>query len=327
MKSITLPILVLLLTFVSQTANAENKSLLTESAYEWLQKIAAAPRQFNFRGTFVYSADGHMETSQITHRVDRKGEHEKIEVLDGMARIVYRNNDEMKCYMPNSKKIYTEKRWFRKFFPDLLPQPSEKIKQYYSIVIDKQVRIAGYDTQVIKLLPKDNLRYGYKFWVHIDSGLLLKAAVIDRKNTVEQFAFAQIEIGNEIEENLLDPELMQSSLDWKTINLSTIVLEDGELAWQLSELPVGFKKIAEMRRNLDGKSMVVDHIVLTDELATVSVFVEPIKENSSSPIPGFYSSRGAINIYVRELNNNKITTVGEVPLNTIKLIGDAVIVQ
>ena len=327
MKSITLPVLGLLLTFVFQTVNAENKSLPAESAYGWLQKIAAAPRQFNFRGTFVYSADGHMETSHITHRVDQKGEHEKIEVLDGIARIVYRNNDELKCYMPNSKKIYTEKRWFRKFFPDLLSQPSEKIREYYSIEIDKQVRIAGYDTQVLKLLPKDDLRYGYKFWVHIDSGLLLKAAVMDKKNTVEQFAFAQIEIGNEIEKNLLDPELVQASQDWKTINLSTVVLDDGELAWKLGGLPAGFEKIAEMKRNLDGKSMMVDHIVLSDELATVSIFVEPVKENSSSPIPGFYSSRGAINIYVRELKNNKITTVGEVPLNTIKLIGDAVFVQ
>ena len=330
MKSLTLSVLALLLTFVFQTVNAEDRAFSSEnaeSAYSWLEKIAAAPRQFNFRGTFVYSADGHMETSKITHSVNPEGEHEKIEVLDGMARIVYRNNDEMKCYMPHRKKIYTEKRWFRKFFPDLLPQPSERIKEYYSIETDKQERIAGFDSQVLMLTPKDNLRYGYRFWVHIDSGLLLKAAVMDKEDIVEQFAFAQIEIGDEIEENLLDPELRQASQDWKTINLSTVVLDEGELVWQFGELPVGFKKIAEMKRSLVGKSMMVDHIVLSDELATVSVFVEPVKENSSSPIPGFYSSRGAINIYVRELKNNKITTVGEVPLNTIKLIGDAVLVQ
>lgn len=330
MKSFTLTVLFFLLTLAFQALNAENQPLSSEGVertYGWLQKIATAPRQLNFRGTFVYSANGHIETSHITHRVDPEGEHEKIEVLDGMARIVYRNNDEMKCYMPHSKKIYTEKRWFRKFFPDLLPQPSEKIEEYYSIETDKQERIAGYDSQVLKLIPKDNLRYGYKFWVHIDSGLLLKAAVIDKEDVVEQFAFTQIEIGDEIEANLLDSELIQASQNWKTINLSTIVLDDGELAWQLGELPAGFKKIAEMKRNLVGKSLMVDHIVLSDELATVSVFVEPVKENSAMPIPGFYSSRGAINIYVREFKNNKITTVGEVPLNTIKLIGDAVSVQ
>ncbi|MCB1986091.1 MAG: MucB/RseB C-terminal domain-containing protein [Burkholderiales bacterium] len=328
MKNLTLPVLFFLFTFLIKVVNAESTPHSSESAaYGWLQKIAAAPRHLNFRGTFVYSANGHIETSKITHRVDLEGEHEKIEVLDGIARIVYRNNDEMKCYMPNSKKIYTEKRWFRKFFPDLLPQPSKRIKEYYTIETVTQERIAGYDSQVLRLMPKDSLRYGYKFWVHIDSGLLLKAAVIDKKDIIEQFAFTQIEIGDEIGTNLLDPALLKASQNWKTINLSTVVLVEGELAWQFGELPAGFEKVAEMKRNLVGKSMMVDHIVLSDELATVSVFVEPIKENSSSPIPGFYSSRGAINIYVRELRDNKITTVGEVPLNTIKLIGDAVFVQ
>ena len=45
------------------------------------------------------------------------------------------------------------------------------------------------------------------------------------------------------------------------------------------------------------------------------------------PVSGFFTSRGAINIYVRMLDENKITTVGEVPLETIKLIGDSVFKQ
>ena len=101
-------------------------------------------------------------------------------------------------------------------------------------------------------------------------------------------------------------------------------MNEGELKWQLGELPIGFDKIAEMKRRLAGKSTMVDHIVLSDELASVSVFIEPIEKNGSSSKVGFYSSRGAINIYVRELGNNKITTVGEVPLPTIKMIGDVV---
>ncbi len=324
MKNHILPVLLLLLIFAFQTVKAENQLQSSENAFDWLQKIATAPRQHNYSGTFVYYADSHMESSQITHKVDLEGEFEKIEVLDGLTRIVYRNNDEMKCYLPDSKRIYTEKRWFRKFFPDLLPQPSESINENYKIKVKKQERVAGYDCQVLMLVPKDNLRYGYKFWIHVDSGLLLKAVVMDKENIIEQFAFAQIEIDGEIDTSKLDPESIKTSKDWKTINLSTVLLDEGELAWQLGELPAGFKKVAEMKRNLVGKSVMVDHIVLSDELASVSIFIEPVKTDMPSPVPGFYSSRGAINIYVRELENNKITTVGEVPLNTIKLIGDAV---
>ncbi|MDR4514209.1 MucB/RseB C-terminal domain-containing protein [Nitrosomonas sp.] len=326
MKNPTLPAFSLLFLLVFQTAYAENQSQSNKRAYDWLQKIADAPRQLNYQGTFVYYADGHIETSQITHRVDRDDEYEKIEVLDGMSRIVYRYNDEMKCYIPNTKKIYTEKRWYRKFFPDLLPQLTARIQENYKIEVDRQERIAGHDAQLIKLIPNDNLRYGHEFWIDIDSGLLLKAVVVNKEDIIEQFAFAQLEIGGKVDENLLNPELM-SAQNWEKVDLTTLVLDEGELKWQLRELPAGFIKIAEMKRKLVGKSTMVDHIVLSDDLASVSVFIEPIQADVSSTVPGFYSSRGAINIYVRELMNNKITTVGEVPLNTIKLIGDAIFVR
>ncbi|SER08848.1 sigma-E factor negative regulatory protein RseB [Nitrosomonas sp. Nm51] len=326
MKYPALPAFSLLFVLAFQAVYAENQSQSNKYAHDWLQRIADAPRQLNYQGTFVYYADDHIETSQVTHRVDHDDEYEKIEVLDGKSRIVYRNNDEMKCYMPDSKKIYTEKRWHRKFFPDLLPQPTARIYENYKIEVDKQERIAGHDAQLIKLIPNDNLRYGHKFWVDIDSGLLLKAAVVDKKDIVEQFAFAQLKIGGNIDENLLNPELMTAT-NWKKVDLTTEVLTEGELKWKLKKLPAGFKKITEMRRKPVGKSSMVDHIVLSDDLASVSVFVEPIKADASPTVTGFYSSRGAINIYVREFNNNKITTVGEVPLNTIKLIGDAVFVK
>jgi len=313
--------------FLIQVANAENQIKKPENGFEWLLKISEAPRHYNFQGTFIYYADGHLETSRIIHKVDQSGEHERIEVLDGVPRIVYRDNDAMKCFLPENKKIYTEERWFRKFFPDLLPQPSEKIFDSYFFEKGKIERVAGYDSQLIKLVPKDNLRYGYKLWIDIDSGLLLKVAVIDKDEIIEQFAFADVEIGHEIDASLLKSSAVNVSDDWKTIKLSTYVLKEGELNWDLGTLPEGFKKVTEMKRNLVGKSFLVDHIVLSDELASVSVFVEPIEKESASPLPGFYSSRGAINIYVREMDDKKITTVGEVPLNTIKLIGDAVYLQ
>ncbi len=308
-------------------AYAENHAGDAEDGFEWLKKISSAPRQHNFQGVFIYYADSYMETSRIIHKVDQSGEHERIEVLDGLARIVYRNNDAMKCYLPDSKKIYMEERWFRKFFPDLLPQPTERIYEHYTYEKGKVERIAGLESQLIRLVPKDNLRYGYKFWIDIDSGLLLKVAVIDKNTVIEQFAFAQVEIGQAVDEHLLSIDSIGISDDWKTIKLLTFVLGDGELSWYLSELPAGFRKVTEMKRNLVGKSILVDHVVLSDELASVSVFVESIDKETSSLLPGFYSSRGAVNIYVRELEDKKITAVGEVPLNTIKQIGDAVYLQ
>ena len=77
-------------------------------------------------------------------------------------------------------------------------------------------------------------------------------------------------------------------------------------------------------QNFVGKPALVDHIALSDGIATVSIFVEPVFDKSSPPIPGFYSGHGAINVYIRTIGDRKITTVGEVPLETVREIGDAV---
>lgn len=320
-KTITLA---LLLTFCFQIALAQELPRSSQSALDWLKKMADAPRQHNYSGTFIYYADGHMETSRIFHKTDQSGEHEKIEVLDGISRIVFRNNDELKCYLPDSKKIYTEKRWFRKFFPDLLSQPFDGIDDNYFVKETRRERVSGHECQVLSLIPRDTLRYAHQFWIDIETGLLLKVAVMDGDEVIEQFAFAQLEIDGEIHSDLLKPDQSVITKEWKITDLVTSILEEGELKWQVKNLPYGFKKLIEMKRNLTDKSILVDHIALSDGLATVSIFIEPIIKDMPAPVPGFFTSRGAINIYVRTLGDNKITTVGEVPLETIKLIGDSV---
>ncbi len=317
---------VLLLVFLSVALPITAKDLpdSSEEALAWLQKVAQAPRKHNYLGTFIYYADEHMETSSIVHVVDDVGEREKIEILDGLQRIVVRNNDEMKCYLPDSKMVVTERRWLRKFFPDILPRPYGDLNNSYFVKIGKQERVSGYDCQVIILQPRDHLRYGQKLWVDIKTGLALKVAVMDGNEVIEQFAFAQLNIDEEVNSALLKSKYSDVSESWKTTNLMTSILENNALDWQVSNPPNGFKKVIEMKRHLAGKPEPVDHIALSDDFATVSVFIEPVLEGMPPPVTGFYSSRGAINIYVRTLDDNKITTVGEVPLETVKLIGDAV---
>ncbi len=318
--------LFLLLTFCFQATFAQELPRSSESALDWLKKMADAPRRHNFSGTFVYYGDSHIETSRIVHKVDKISERERIEVLDGAPRIVFRNNDEMKCYLPESKRIYTEKRWFRKFFPDILPQPFDNvIDENYYVKETRLERVTDHLCQVLSLTPRDSLRYGHQFWIDVETGLLLKAAVVNGSEIIEQFAFALLEIDGEIHPDLLKPNLSMVQEGWKVTDLITSFLNEGELKWQVMNLPAGFRKLVEMKRNLAEKTTLVDHITLSDGLAAVSVFIEPVTKDMPAPLPGFFTSRGAINIYVRILDDIKITTVGEVPLETIKLIGDSVI--
>ncbi|MFI4923477.1 MAG: sigma-E factor regulatory protein RseB domain-containing protein, partial [Burkholderiales bacterium] len=66
-----------------------------DDALSWLQKIATAAHELNYSGTFIYQYGIHTETSRIVHAVDSSGEHEKLEILDGLPREIIRNNDEV----------------------------------------------------------------------------------------------------------------------------------------------------------------------------------------------------------------------------------------
>ena len=315
----------LVISGIIQPVFAQHPSRSSPEALNWLQKIAAAPRQHNYIGIFVYSSGNHIETSRIIHLVDDEGEHEKSEVLDGAPREIIRNNDEMRCYLPERKTVVTEKRWLQKVFPALLPQPSSNLDDSYIVKKGGQERVSDYMCQVIELEPRDDKRYGHKWWVDPHTGLLLKAAVMDKNRVVEQFVFTQLKIGGEIDRELLKPKYSAKAAGWITTNLVSSTMGSGKLGWQVKDAPPGFRKVIEMKRNLSGKSMPVNHIALSDGIAAISVFIEPVSGQVSPPVEGLYHSRGAINIYTRTVADNIVTTVGEVPPATVMQIGDSVV--
>ena len=92
--------------------------------------------------------------------------------------------------------------------------------------------------------------------------------------------------------------------------------------WSIKpELP-GFKKVTEMKRTQGGSSE-VGHVVYSDGLAAVSVFIEPMANKTSLPQPGL-SRQGAINIYSRQIAEHLVTVVGEAPADSVKKIADSV---
>jgi sigma-E factor negative regulatory protein RseB len=307
-----------------QPVFAQHSPSSSPEALNWLQKIAAAPRQYNYVGTFIYSSGDHIETSRIIHFVNEDGEQERSEVLDGAPREIIRNNDEMRCYLPESKTVVTEKRWLRKVFPALLPQPLNNLDENYIVKKGGQERVSDYLCQVIELEPRDDKRYGQKLWVDIHTGLLLKAAVMDKDRVVEQFVFTALKIGGNVDKELLKSKYAGKAAEWRTTNLVSSTVGRGKLGWEVKDPPSGFKKIIEMKRHLSGKPAPVGHIALSDGLAAVSVFIEPVSKDFPPPSDGLYHSRGAINIYSRTVADNVVTTVGEVPPATVMQIGNSV---
>jgi len=308
---------VLLLALTAHAARADAEAL------SWLQRIHTATEKLSYTGTFVYRSGDQTETSRIVHVVGRNGARERLETLDGQRREIVRSGDEVKCYLPDSMTVKVDKQTDHMVFPKLLPGDLQDISEHYEVSKGEIERIAGYECQAIVLEPKDKMRYGRRLWADTSTGMLLKSQTLDEKNeVVEQFAFTQIAIGGKIDHGQLKSKFLAKSRDWNVENSGAVATSLARSGWTIKpELP-GFRKVTEMKRT-QGGSREVGHVVYSDGLAAVSVFIEPMAKKTSLPPPGL-SRQGAINIYSRQLDNHLVTVVGEAPAEIVRKLAESV---
>jgi len=294
---------------------------LAEDAAAWLSRTATAAQKQNYVGTIVYQHGGRFETSRLVHLNDRGNEVEKLVNLEGPAREVIRMNGEVRCYYPDAKIIRIEPRTFRNAFPSLSAQQQAALTDFYSFRMAERERVAGIETQAWVFEPKDGLRYGHKFWADAESGLLVKARIVDERNEViEQFAFTEILIGVKIDREQVNPTWAVTPPDWQVRQLGKGDAESKETGWTVTRVPPGFIKIVDGYRHLRGARDVA-HLVYSDGLVAVSVFIEPIGA-ASHPIG--ISRQGGINVVARQQDDNLITVLGEVPVATVRQIAHSV---
>lgn len=296
----------------------------------WLRKIQSGAKKLNYSGTFVYQQADQMRTSRIAHLNDGKNEIEKLEILDGIEREYIRRNEEISCYIPQTKTIVTEKRIASDVFPAIFASNPVEMAEHYNIKKAETGRVAGFECQAILLEPKDNFRYGYKLWAEKTSGLLLRAQTLNDKNdVVEQIAFTQISIGD------FDKSRVKSSFSntsgWRVENatMSQVAIPDWVIKW----VPPGFKKIREMKRLVQDAAASnsasagthvaqreVSQIVFSDGLAAISVFIEP---GTQSRTEGS-RQQGAMNIVGKRQGDFWLTIVGEVPAGAVKKVANSI---
>jgi len=295
----------------------------TAEALAWLRKIHDATEKLSYSGTFVYQQGDRMESSRIARLVDSGGAVERMEVVDGQAREIIRTKDGVRCYLPDSQTIKIDRSADRRSFPAVLPDQIGGLAKHYEITLGGQARVAGYDCQLVVLKPRDGLRYGYKLWADTRTGMLLKSRTLDENGeTVEQFRFTQLTLGGVTRERIKARNASRSR-DWRVDDAAVVPADLAGAGWivHADQLP-GFLKVVEVQRNLR-EAKPVRHVVYSDGLAAVSVFIEPLREGRE-PVRTGLASAGAINVFTREVANHLVTVVGEAPAASVQRIAGTV---
>lgn len=294
---------------------AENLS--SQDALRVLERVARAPALTAFQGVYVQQHGEYMETIRVCHVVDAGVVSERRETLDGPPREMVRRGDQVSVYLPEGGRTKSfDPRNTGRLFPRLLPDNPAEILANYTVRKGARERIAGLDSDVIELEPRDRLRYSHRLWVHSETGLLLKAATLGfKRETFDLYAFSQVVLGAQVDRNQLKPVYPVRPV---TVEAPALTHATGS-QWDTKTIPGGFRLVQQTQRAMPGRNQPVIHHVYSDGLASISVFVEGMQ--ASSPLGG--ARQGALSVYGRQEGSYHLTVLGEVPPETVELFAKA----
>lgn len=281
----------------------------------FLQQTQQAARNSDYSGVFTYQQGASMQSSRIVHVVDGTGERERLVILDGEPREFIRHNDTVQCLVPAKKLVLVEKHRMDRF-PGVLLGEGHQLDEHYVLKVgDTRHRVAGHECVPAEILPRDGLRYGYRFCVDPESKLLIKAQTIDGQGeVVNQIAFTSLQLGTAVQAQEL--ETSWDVRDWRKVEFSTQAIDVAQLGWRVT-LPPGFAHSTQISRPMKSGKPVIQ-MVLTDGLAAISVFIEQYQASHDSRLlPKGPARNGAMNIYGARIGDHWLTAIGEVPVATL----------
>ncbi len=297
---------------ISTPSVADSRSL-----NDWLMRMHQASTNRSYIGTFVVSAGGNMSSAKIWHVCEGKQQMEHIEILTGAPRSIFRHNDQVITFMPNHKVARSEKREPLGLFPELFQSADTRIADFYSFRQEGVERVAGVDADIILLIPKDRLRFGYRVWTERKNGLVVKLQTLDAEGRVlEQAAFSELQLDAPVKmDKLLQ---MMSKFDGYRVEKPVLVKTTASAeGWKLKAPVAGFSAMSCFKRPVSASGEGPLQWIFSDGLATVSIFVEPMDRRR--PVREASLSLGATQTMTKQLDVYWITLVGEVPMTTLRL--------
>lgn len=313
MRAVRVVIGLLLLTAAFHSS-AENAG---DDVRAWLQRMVNAVHSLNYEGTFVYLHNNRLESLKIIHTAEAGDERERLISLNGVAREVFRDSASVTCIAPDIKSVSIGKRASSQGMRAIFTVNMAELSDVYDFHLLGEERVANRSARIVAIVPKDTYRYGYRIYIDKQHSLPLKTDMMDASGTaLSQLMFTQIQVHSnpqEIAEIKLDGK---EHYRWEQQKPTQTLKTSDESPWSFEELPEGFQVTLHSKRKIGKDGASIDHFVLSDGLASLSVYIEQAVEVG---LVGA-ATMGTVNAFGSERDGYQVTAVGEVPATTVKQI-------
>ncbi|MGQ7247027.1 MucB/RseB C-terminal domain-containing protein [Halomonas sp. V046] len=298
------------------------------SAVQWFERSVWATHCYRYQARAVQIVDDQVATLSLARDVQDGVERERLHYLDGPSRSLLREGGSLRFQLNTAPGASGERehqggaddataasvgRGAEGPPPDGSAPASPEalvahLVQYYEITLDGQERIANRVSERLRLVPRDDLRYGYRLWLDRATGLPLKRMLVDGQGrALETFQLV----------GLTPPERYEGE-----VRLLAPV-SSATFPWRAGWLPQGFvaQPLMAMASGEEGPRR---HRLYSDGLSTISVFVEPVSTTEALR-PGLHrlgASHAAVRRFETDGHALQVIAVGELPPRVLLRIAE-----
>jgi sigma-E factor negative regulatory protein RseB len=308
--------------FASPAAGQGSGESSADEARQWLGRMSDALAGRNYDGLFTHSTGGQTESMRIVHKVEKDRSLERLVSLDGSGREIVRTAEEVHAYLPDRRVVLVEPRNDEGSLLEALPTPGPKLDAFYDLRMRKGTRLLGRDIVVIDVRPRDQYRYGYRLWLDQETAMPLRSVVGDGNGrAIEQIKFTKLEVKDRIPARDIEPAVDATGFQWVRTGRRLAAATLPTAGWRPLRVPPGFRLVASRLQPMPGSPMPAQHLIFSDGLAAISIFIEPGAPRG--PRPPEFSTMGSANAYSTSVRGHVVTAIGEVPAATVRDVANS----
>ncbi|WP_086932687.1 MucB/RseB C-terminal domain-containing protein [Agarilytica rhodophyticola] len=292
--------------FFGQYSTAQSEA---PNVKQLLSNVAHAMRSTSYRGRLTYEHSGKLEVLEIAHSVIDGVEYERVFYLNGPDRAVVRQGRRPDCATHGGILLSGGR-------IQLSDGSLSKLETHYKFNLIGAERIAGRDSWMVQLAPKDQYRYSVILSIDMASYLPTKALFVgnDRK-VLERLHFVSLETDVSFTPEDFERPLAGSYLAGEH-NCSDGKALMKASSWQPTWTPPGFALSGYQYSAQDGHME-----TYTDGLASFSVFAKVIgddDDNGNTPPISTNYKKGATVVMMRLISSESskavhVSVLGEIP--------------
>jgi len=274
----------------------------------------------NYGGRFIHMRGDQLDLMRVVHRHVEGRRVERMVAENGEVREIRRLGDRCACVWPEREQVMLGD------YPNINSRLSgerfesvDRLLANYRLIDLGASRVAGQSCHLMAVVPRDDLRYGYKLCIGESMPLLLRMSIYDESGRpIEHNQFTEIDPIDEarlaFEDDLtagLEDSYQRVELGGEPVERAPIRQE----RWAVDPLPAGFEMRSRGWRRNPVTGQYFEHIVVSDGLATASVFVE--KRDGDAARQVTRTDQG-MTMAARSVDSVRITAIGDVPAATVE---------